>query len=634
VEHERDACVAANMNNRNRGHGTVHGRAHILIALLLSAAANPAVANELQDARDAIDAEFAQQIAGLANKCDKLGLKEQAAVTRSWPIKRAGDRQYLFVPLENDPVAVGADPPDLVRKWYDRFRQIRGQHADALFNLARKHLDAGQITKAYQLAYEAVRENPDHEEARTAIGYRMVNGRWRRPGLPRRTRRPTVGHAKIGWPAGAYYRIDTAHFEIVTNTTPEQGNRFADQLEDLHTVWRQLFVRFWTNEASLDRWFAGKAIIAPPRLRHKMVLFKNRADYLETLRPVQPQIDITLGYYLPADKLSFFYMDETGANDASVFHEVTHQLFQETGRNTENPGERHNFWAVEAVALYMESMQRRQGYYMVGGVESPRLQYARNLAYQQRRNMPLEQLCGGGRVGFQTSEDVRRLYSLSSGWGHFLMDGEQGRLRDPFLAYLQLIYADKDNPQTITRATDLSFAELEKRYVEFLKIDDDDLANIPRDSRIKRLTVIAMPVTDRGLLALPSLEHLEWFDASGTAVTDKGIAKLAEASRLKNLGLEHTRVTDASLPMIGKLAALESLDLSNTWVTDEGVAHLAALNNLDAIWLTGARVTDNIFEPLGKLPELTYVNADRTGVTAAAYEAFMKARKTVEPSDE
>src|SRR5690349_5933277 len=47
-------------------------------------------------------ADFSAQLTTLAAKCDELGLIEQAAITRAWPIQRHPGRQYLFLPATSD----------------------------------------------------------------------------------------------------------------------------------------------------------------------------------------------------------------------------------------------------------------------------------------------------------------------------------------------------------------------------------------------------------------------------------------------------------------------------------------------------------------------------------------------------
>ena len=46
------------------------------------------------------------------------------------------------------------------------------------FDLAKQAADAGQLSLAFQWATEALRENPDHADARRVLGYEQRDGQW------------------------------------------------------------------------------------------------------------------------------------------------------------------------------------------------------------------------------------------------------------------------------------------------------------------------------------------------------------------------------------------------------------------------------------------------------------------------
>src|SRR5262245_34620505 len=118
----------------------------------------------------------------LAAKCDELRLKEQAAITRAWPIVRHPGRQYLFIPAANDPAAPKSGADEVVRLWHAKFLKVRRQRAAALFAAAKKASNERQPARSYQLLHEALREDPDHAEARHVLGYiRNARGQWTTP---------------------------------------------------------------------------------------------------------------------------------------------------------------------------------------------------------------------------------------------------------------------------------------------------------------------------------------------------------------------------------------------------------------------------------------------------------------------
>ena len=61
------------------------------------------------------------------------------------------------------------------------YRAQRNKYADALFELAKRAAEAGQLSLAFEWATEAVRENPDHADARRVLGYELHDGQWLTP---------------------------------------------------------------------------------------------------------------------------------------------------------------------------------------------------------------------------------------------------------------------------------------------------------------------------------------------------------------------------------------------------------------------------------------------------------------------
>src|SRR5688572_25704160 len=81
---------------------------------------------------------FADGLDPLAAKCLELGLTEQAEITRSWKIERHAGRQYLFLPIDDDPTAPKSGALETVQQWYRRFNELRKQRAAALFVQAKQ----------------------------------------------------------------------------------------------------------------------------------------------------------------------------------------------------------------------------------------------------------------------------------------------------------------------------------------------------------------------------------------------------------------------------------------------------------------------------------------------------------------
>jgi hypothetical protein len=552
---------------------------------------------------------FAERLADLATKCDELGLPREAQATREWIVPRPPGRQVLFVPAASDPTAPRAGAPDLARKWHDNFRTLRAGQAERLFVAARQASAAGDPASANRLLHETLRENPEHAAARAIL----ADG----PASPRRwvVQQPRVPHATMGWPAGKYWRLETPHFVIATNHSSREAQELGRQLEDLHCLWRQLFFRYWSSGAALAARFAGQnEPLARPRPKMNVILARDRTEYVAHLAASVPQVEQTVGIYLNKRRTSFFYAGDTSVYP-TWYHEATHQLFQEAGPpSIDEPGERQNFWAVEAAALYMESLVQHDGCWTAGGCEADRLQFARYRTLAGDA-LPLARLAAMSREQVQTSPEIGKLYSHAAGLAHFLIDGQAGRHREAFVDLIAAVYRGEDSPQSLAQTTGATLDELDQQYRAFLNVTDDELAAIPRPERLRNLSLGRTAVTDKGLAALAACKQLEWLDLSHLPITDAGFAQLAAATKFKQLFLERTKVTDAALPQIAASKQLEELDLSHLTITDEGLAAIAGLKRLRVLYLTGSPITDAGLVHLRGLKQLETLETTGTKIT-------------------
>lgn len=574
--------------------------------------------------RAEFDAAYRKQLAQLADKCESLGLTQEAATTRTWFIERLPDRQYLFVP----PARMREAPTDkLKRQWQERFLTLRREQAARLFELSQRALDAGDASAAYRLLHEVLREDPDHAQARAVLGFRKADGVWRVPGATTGVRKASLAHGLVkDFKPSTYWRVTSTHFQVATNAGAAEGQQFAEQLERLHTVWRQVFFRYWSSEADLKRRFASPQVAAKPKKPFDVVLFKTREDYLTNLASADPRLAVTQGIYLDQQATSFFYLGDPRTS-AICNHEVTHQLFQETGDAVRSVGEDGNFWVVEGIALYFESLRafshdEQADVITLGGWDADRLQFARHHVFNGRFQLPLAQLSAFTRKELQADKEIKRLYSQAAGCAHYLMDAQHGKYRRAMETYLAGVYAGRAEAQTLAQLTGVSFDEHDQAYQQFLRVSDKDLLSMDDPKAIRNLSLGHQAINDQGLARLAACENLAWLDVAATKVTDNGLASLAGLKQLTQLNLERTATTDETLEWLGKHTQLRELDLSHTKITDAGVAQLAGLTSLEVLWLTGTPITDASVPALQKLTKLTTLDLEGTRISARFLESL------------
>ncbi len=559
--------------------------------------------------------DFDDRLTQLAAKCDELGADEQAAVTRAWILTRGSKRQYLFTrpfeELSNLPPNASA----LVKSWHRKFVELRTDHAKALFEVARQKAKQGDGTTAYQLLHEVVHHDPEHTQARRILGLNSAS-----PGRISR-RSGTRTHTEFDWRRGRYWHVESQHYRITTNVSPEAGVELAKKLEAFHSVWQQVFFEYWSATASLNERFLGGSARLGSRNKLSVVLFADRDEYVEKLQRYEPQIAMSLGYYMKGERTAFFY-----AGDESVeptwFHEATHQLFQELGDAISDVGELSNFWIIEGIAVYMESFVQHDGYATVGGVDAERLQYARVRALTGEYYLSLDELVRLGREELQRHKDIRRIYTQSAGLSHFLMDGADGKYRKSLIDFITLLYLGRSQPETLAARCGVDLKALDAEYQEFLIVVDDDLKHLNPPRAVQNLAFGRTKVTDVGVKRLSDLNRLRWLDMSFTGATDDGFTKLKDCVDLQRLNLEGTGISDQSADIIAKFSNLEELDLSGTAITDVSVAKLSNLKQLKILWLTNTAISDSCLVALQDLSKLEFLEVSQTKVTTSGLAAL------------
>ena len=180
------------------------------------------------------------------------------------------------------------------------------------------------------------------------------------------------------------------------------------RLERLHRLWQQLFVCFYAPDTHADTLLTGRAQARFTELpRFHVTYFRNRQEYVRALAPKQPDIGITSGLYRSGDHVAYFY---AGGDDTErvLYHEATHQLFHQSRRAAPTPA-RANFWIVEGIAMFMESLRREEGSYVLGGPGDPRMVAARYHLVKEEFYVPFAQVAALGMRDLQTHAGIKKL---------------------------------------------------------------------------------------------------------------------------------------------------------------------------------------------------------------------------------
>lgn len=446
---------------------------------------------ELSDAYD-------RELDELARWAHEAGMVAESRRTGAWRPVRQPDRLYLFLPDDPDRADRSAVESAPVA-WRSRFDELRRNYAAELWRLTAAALRDGRISLACRLAHEVLREDPDHGPARQALGYVRIGGTWRTPYERDRIRRGDVWHDRFGWIASedvAQYergmrrsgsgwisaeedkrrhdriengwKIETAHVQITTNDSLEGGVRIARRLEKLYALWRQVFADYWVRQGDAERRFLQGDLFRFTGRPFQVTMFHTREEYVRVLRRHQPMIDMTLGIYFDRHRRGYFFAGQ-GQDPGTLYHEATHQFFHESRRTARQVGTWNNFWIVEGIAAYMESLRAERDYWVLGGRDADRVAAARSRLGRDGFYVPLGRLARMGTDDLQRAPEIQKLYSQMAAAATFLMHYDAGRYRTALMRYLRTVYEGRSRPDTLAQLTGTRYDVLDEQYREFLQ---------------------------------------------------------------------------------------------------------------------------------------------------------------------
>lgn len=493
--------------------------AALVLCLVSSLTAAPTPAEKLETWRAEVaraEAPYRQKIAELRASAPKDLPAEFLAILDAQQKRPEVQRQWLPKVAPRWPVMRQLTPDEAA--WVERAKQQCREQAALYRQLANEGLALGQVEGTWRLLHQAIAADPEDFISRVVLGYEQSSAGWIRSETAAKLKTGFVNHPQFGWifseqvpryEAGQRWyrnswisaeqdaqlranikngwRVETEHFTVTTNHSLAEGVKLARQLEDLLEVWQRVFVAYYLTPDELKARMTIAENLAKPlpadtksaeRPKPKplpfngkhfqVVLFVDQNDYNAALKPAQPRIEMTLGIYFASTKTAYFFAGEN-QDQGTLWHEATHQLFQEMRVTSPEAGMRGGFWMLEAVACYMETLEVTELGWWLGGADKPRVLAARQRLLGDRFYIPLQDLTARGVKEMQADPDLAKIYSQSAGLWQFFMHGQGGVYREPAIAFLPLLYANRATPAELSRALGKPLGSIDSAYREYIQ---------------------------------------------------------------------------------------------------------------------------------------------------------------------
>ena len=140
-------------------------------------------------------------------------------------------------------------------------------------------------------------------------------------------------------------------------------------------------------------------------------------------------------------------------------------------------GRQANFWIVEGIAMYMESLREEDGFYVLGGSDDVRIERRPLPALHDNFYVPLAEFCCLRHGAVPARPADRDALQPGGRTDAFPRPLRRRPLPRSAVAYLVAVYTGRATVNTLSQLTGVSYADLDKQYREFM---ESGLANSRR----------------------------------------------------------------------------------------------------------------------------------------------------------
>lgn len=400
----------------------------------------------LEDQRERATGKFVEQSKQLALKAVKKGYPAHAYELLLWTLQFDPENKNLRKQLLRQRPFKQKDG---ATRWYSEF-------------------ELEKASKGFTLHPEYGWVRPDDLTALKA-GKLNFNGQW----LPKEK----VEELRRDW--ANHWVYETEHFQVHTNAPLADAVEFGREVEKLYAFFFRVFVDYYAVKGAPDPAlvFGGGKDLGTRKLW--LNYYRSRESYLEACRTDpqlagDPLLAQSAGFYDPNTGKAYFYREEQGPDLTTIYHEVTHQIFGETGPRGPKPPT----WMVEGLAVFMEDpvVRGEEGSErLLAGTEPP----PGISMGKAPKNLPEWLKACGDRDTFHGGAR-RENYALGGTVVHFFLLYQGGRYRSGFVRWMQEAYknAEPELPTRLSQLWDYCQVTPEKLQEDWLAFNRDPFAHL------------------------------------------------------------------------------------------------------------------------------------------------------------
>ncbi|HVY62288.1 MAG TPA: hypothetical protein VHF22_11580 [Planctomycetota bacterium] len=370
--------------------------------------------------------------------------------------------------------------PDSKHKWITKFEAQIARDGGGLIDEEHKSSDKQEKTAHVLFANgdgEPEAWIPRKDLSQWQKGLRPYGGGWM-PEDEEAKKRQTTDHPWI---------CESEHFQVRTQVSRRAAYEFAwERLEDYYRAFLRHYFSFFEPTAGAKLLFDVSEKNRPKR-KHVVILFKDRNDYLEHVKQEHMNDELLRrsdGFYSPGGQncracSHFFWSGATARTYEVLYHEVAHQLFEETKSWTESSGgSEGNNWVPEGTAMYSETWEKVDGKWIPGHKkDTDDMKLVKQLLERDAGSFSLARFIALDHDEFHRDQNQRHLnYAFAQALSYFLMEYDDGRYKEDFVAFIAAYYSGKVGPTSLydfiqvegEKDPSKRAAVLEKQFKEFM----------------------------------------------------------------------------------------------------------------------------------------------------------------------